>query len=191
MNTPPTARRMMSERPARGGQAGDLLGNGAGARWPNLRRPRCAAAGEAYGCVPVPHSCLADTPSVAYLPKTSPGLLAQTPAVVTVTAVEATGTVAYGHSVPNQSPLQHCARPVPVSRARPKSRPTRKVWEVVGVAVAVHGGASPGAVYLPNNPAPQTENRSRCSPRWCRRAYRRGDKGRSFDQNRGLQCQRQ
>jgi hypothetical protein len=121
MNHPPSISSVMPGLAAGGPQPGDLLGSAESARWPNRPTPCCAAAGEAYGCVPVPHSCLVDTPSVAYLPKTCTVGRQPEPCAVTRSSSRGRRRNAYVHSVLNQSRIAiRVGRPVPVSRARPE-----------------------------------------------------------------------
>ena len=121
--------------PAPAGAAGVVRGNSSGNHLRGTARPRlggltCLGRGWAGEAVAVaaylPHSLLEQTPSLAYVPKTSGGLLDQSRRAVTVVSVDAAGLQAYGHSVPSQSCIATGLRLTHVSQGPETRLPVRK-----------------------------------------------------------------
>ncbi len=136
MNHPSSTGRLMAESAAGGPQPGDLLGSGAGARWPNLRRPRVAAAGIGGIGVPCSHSVLAHTPSVAYVPKTRRDMLGGRPSPLTrgldvrwLKESRNRRRNACDHSAPNQSCIAIASR-----RDGRVTAASRRIGPTVGIA---------------------------------------------------------
>lgn len=111
----------MPESPHGGRAAGEfaLKGSSPGSGRPNPTRGACAAAGSDGNGLPCAHSCLAHTPTGGVCSENSRRLLAQRAGAVIGTSYRNRGLNSLRVIVPDPSPLQHCARPVPVSRARP------------------------------------------------------------------------
>jgi hypothetical protein len=168
--TVPTATGSAASVGRLGGEASRSLGALTG-----LREP-IAGGSDGIG-VPSPHLGLADTLLKAYLPKTCTVGRQPEPCAVTSKGSRSRRRNAYGHSVPNQSPIARVGRQDARESCAFMVAARQESHEVVSRGVAFPIGASPGSDLPLSTWRPRRRNADEYPRKAPDRAYRKGESG--------------